>query len=222
MARLSAVEMECNNDGRETRRSSRPTLLRHQHVPLFCSIRDAVDLSGSLRVVLSSHVFLHRQSLKLSSASSRSLDGASTSRNVAFSSAQTRLIWCFGHSNGAPASALQSLLRTTVQNCMERPLARSHFGRILSHAECPRLPFQSPTWNAYPAAWWTVLRFCINERVSSHSYAWTQSSIKLATRRVGFTAPASRPPDGELWATRVIGPPTRDAGWQIRGVSLLD
>ena len=180
VARSSAVGMECNNDGRETRRSSRPTLLRHQHrhVPLFCSIRDAVNLSGSLRVVLSSHVFLHRQSLKLSSASSRSLDGASTSRSVAFSSTQTRPIWCFGHSDGAPVSALQSLLRTTVQkNCMERPLARSHFGRISSHAECPRLPFQSPTWNAYPAAW-TVLRFCINERVSSHSYAWTQSSIK--------------------------------------------
>ncbi len=157
MARLSAVEMEeCNKNGRETRRSSRPTLLRHQHVPLFCSIRDAVDLSGSLRVVLSSHVFLHRQSLKLSSASSRSLDGASTSRNVAFSSTQTRPIWCFGHSDGAPASALQSLLRLTAWS--------AHWHEIISEGfcpECPRLPFQSPTWNAYPAAWWTVLLFCI-------------------------------------------------------------
>ena len=33
VARSSAVGMEYNNDGRETRRSSRPTLLRHQHVP---------------------------------------------------------------------------------------------------------------------------------------------------------------------------------------------
>jgi hypothetical protein len=53
------------------------------------------------------------------------------------------------HPDSALVSALQSPLRPTAQNCLERPSAQSRFGQILSRAECQRLSLRLPPWNAY-------------------------------------------------------------------------
>ena len=123
------------------------------------------------------------------SGRSSSRAGVSTSRNVASWSTLTRHTWSSGHRSGALAYALLSL-STDGAKLLEAPIGtepfRTDFVEFRASKACASVPALE---HLSSSATWTIVRYCVNERLNylaqvmdfssskTHSRAWTRLSI---------------------------------------------